>query len=73
MNAERLFRRSAPFDVCQLFSDGLEVFERPVLACASREGMDRDEIAWAATEMYLATGDPHIHEMLVKEFNPADP
>ncbi len=34
---------------------------------------DKDEILWAATEMYLATGDPVIHQMLVKEFNPCDP
>ncbi len=34
--------------------------------------MDRDEIAWAATEMYLATGNPAIHNFLKKEFDPCD-
>ncbi len=35
--------------------------------------MDNDEIAWAATELFLATKDPEIHKFLLREFNPADP
>ncbi|HYG35856.1 MAG TPA: glycoside hydrolase family 9 protein, partial [Clostridia bacterium] len=34
---------------------------------------DNDELAWAACEMYLATGDPAIHEQLRSWFDPADP
>jgi hypothetical protein len=34
---------------------------------------DQDEIAWAACEMYLATGDSDIHETLLSWFDPADP
>jgi hypothetical protein len=34
---------------------------------------DNDELAWAACEMYLATGDPTIHQLLLSWFNPADP
>ena len=34
---------------------------------------DTDEIAWAAAEMYLATGDVRYQERLMKEFDPADP
>ena len=33
---------------------------------------DHDEIAWAATEMYLATGDSRIHEKLLRTYNPED-
>lgn len=29
-----------------------------------------DELAWAATEMFLATGDPAIHAQLTAEFDP---
>ena len=32
-----------------------------------------DELAWAATEMYLATGDPAYHETLKAWFDPASP
>ena len=32
-----------------------------------------DEIAWAATELYLATGETRYHERLLKEFDPSDP
>ncbi|MBU6399069.1 MAG: glycoside hydrolase family 9 protein, partial [Verrucomicrobia bacterium] len=32
-----------------------------------------DELAWAACEMYLATGDPTYHRQLTQWFNPADP
>lgn len=35
--------------------------------------MHDDEIAWAATEMFLATGDPAIHAQLRAMFDPADP
>ena len=35
--------------------------------------MDDDEIAWAATEMFLATGEEHFHQVLLKEFDPTDP
>jgi hypothetical protein len=34
---------------------------------------DQDELAWAACEMYLATGDQSIHQKLLSWFNPADP
>ena len=34
---------------------------------------DADEIAWAATEMYLATGEERYHTLLLKEFDPSDP
>ncbi|MEW6305433.1 MAG: glycoside hydrolase family 9 protein, partial [Verrucomicrobiota bacterium] len=35
---------------------------------------DRDELAWAACEMFLATGDPSYHETLKAWFpEPADP
>ncbi|MBM4397623.1 MAG: glycoside hydrolase family 9 protein [Deltaproteobacteria bacterium] len=33
---------------------------------------DRDEIAWAATELYLATGEPRFHRLVLDEFDPAD-
>ncbi len=33
---------------------------------------DADELAWAATEMYLATGDQTIHQKLLSWFNPTD-
>lgn len=33
---------------------------------------DRDEIAWAAVEMYLATGDEAIHKNLIEQFDPSD-
>jgi hypothetical protein len=33
---------------------------------------DRDEINWAAVEMFLATGDENIHKQIIREFNPAD-
>jgi hypothetical protein len=33
---------------------------------------DKDELAWAACEMYLATGDSAIHELLLSWFDPAD-
>jgi hypothetical protein len=34
---------------------------------------DNDELAWAACQMYLATGDSSIHQMLLSWFDPADP
>ncbi|RMG43860.1 MAG: glycoside hydrolase family 9, partial [Acidobacteria bacterium] len=34
--------------------------------------MHDDEIAWAATELFLATGDPAIHADLLDHFDPAD-
>jgi hypothetical protein len=34
---------------------------------------DNDELAWAACEMFLATGDPSIHQQLLAWFNPSDP
>ena len=34
---------------------------------------DNDELAWAACQMYLATGDQSIHKLLLSWFNPADP
>ena len=33
----------------------------------------KDEIAWAATEMYLATGEERYHALVLKEFDPSDP
>jgi hypothetical protein len=33
---------------------------------------DRDETLWAAAEMYLATGDEKIHNMLLEKFDPSD-
>lgn len=33
---------------------------------------DRDEIAWAAVEMFLATGDESIHRTLVEQFDPSN-
>ena len=32
-----------------------------------------DELAWAATELYLATGDRRFHDRLLAQFDPADP
>jgi hypothetical protein len=32
-----------------------------------------DELAWAACEMYLATGDPTYQQKLIAWFNPSDP
>ncbi|MBA4147113.1 MAG: glycoside hydrolase family 9 protein [Verrucomicrobia bacterium] len=37
------------------------------------EFRDRDEIAWAACEMFLATGEAKYHDELTSRFNPADP
>jgi hypothetical protein len=34
---------------------------------------DNDELAWAACEMFLATGDANAHQMLLSWFNPSDP
>jgi hypothetical protein len=34
---------------------------------------DSDELAWAACQIYLATGDASAHQMLLSWFNPADP
>ncbi|MGI8967111.1 MAG: glycoside hydrolase family 9 protein, partial [Limisphaerales bacterium] len=34
---------------------------------------DRDEIAWAACELYLATGNPAYHNELLSSFDPSDP
>jgi hypothetical protein len=34
---------------------------------------DNDEMAWAACEIFLATGDAKAHQMLLSWFNPADP
>jgi len=33
---------------------------------------DNDEMAWAACQMYLATGDPSIHQLLLSWFDPAN-
>jgi hypothetical protein len=33
---------------------------------------DADELAWAATEMYLATGDQTIHQKLLSWFDPSN-
>ncbi len=35
--------------------------------------MDDDEIAWAATELFLATGEKKYQTLLVREFDPASP
>lgn len=35
--------------------------------------MHDDELAWAATEMFLATGSPEIHARLREWFDPSDP
>jgi hypothetical protein len=37
------------------------------------EFADRDEVAWLATELYLATGDQTYHNELLNTFDPADP
>ncbi|MEI6246831.1 MAG: glycoside hydrolase family 9 protein, partial [Acidobacteriota bacterium] len=34
---------------------------------------DRDEIVWAATELYLATGDADAHRIVLAEFDPLLP
>jgi Glycosyl hydrolase family 9/Cellulase N-terminal ig-like domain len=34
---------------------------------------DRDELAWAACELFLATGKPAYQDRLIAWFNPADP
>jgi hypothetical protein len=34
---------------------------------------DQDELAWAACEMYLATGDSSIHQKLLSWFDPSSP
>jgi hypothetical protein len=36
------------------------------------EFMHDDELAWAATELYLATGDAAFHQRLLQSFDPAD-
>jgi len=35
--------------------------------------MHDDELAWAACEMFLATGEPQYHQKLTEWFDPADP
>jgi len=35
--------------------------------------MHDDELAWAACELFLATGDSSFHQRLIARFNPADP
>ena len=35
--------------------------------------MQEDELAWAATELFLATGDPSFQDELIAHFNPSDP
>src|SRR6266446_1376602 len=35
--------------------------------------MHDDELAWAACELFLATGDVSFHQRLIARFNPADP
>ena len=35
--------------------------------------MDRDEIAWLATELFLATGEPQFHDYVRKAFDPNAP
>ena len=37
------------------------------------EFMHDDELAWAACEMFLATGDPACHQALKNWFDPSDP
>lgn len=37
------------------------------------EFMHDDELAWAACELYLATGDPAYHQKLLDWLNPSDP
>lgn len=37
------------------------------------EFRDRDEIVWAATELFLATGEAKYHTELLNTFDPADP
>jgi Glycosyl hydrolase family 9/Cellulase N-terminal ig-like domain len=34
---------------------------------------DHDELAWAACQMYLATGDPAIQKLLISWFDPSNP
>ncbi|HLJ57534.1 MAG TPA: glycoside hydrolase family 9 protein [Chthonomonadaceae bacterium] len=34
--------------------------------------MDNDEIAWAATELYLGTGEQRFHDELRRHFDPSD-
>ena len=34
---------------------------------------DNDELAWAACQIFLATGDANAHQMLLSWFNPSDP
>ncbi|MCB9799670.1 MAG: glycoside hydrolase family 9 protein [Candidatus Omnitrophica bacterium] len=34
---------------------------------------DKDEIAWAATELFLATGEQRYQKQLIESFDPADP
>jgi hypothetical protein len=34
---------------------------------------DNDEMAWAACQMFLATGDTNAHKMLLSWFNPSNP
>src|SRR5262249_18389572 len=35
--------------------------------------MDKDEIAWAGCELYLATGEDSFNQRLLNAFDPADP
>jgi len=37
------------------------------------EFMHNDEIAWAACELYLATGEDQFHQRLLNSFEPSDP
>ena len=35
--------------------------------------MDRDEIVWLATELFLATGEPEYHDYVLEHFKPGAP
>ncbi len=82
-----LFRRQFPGDAARYLKQarkGWEFLER-AWAKYGRQGAyqkithygnnfgDADEVAWAAAELYLATGEQKYHERLAGEFDPADP
>lgn len=82
-----LFRKQFPSDAARYLTQALKGWDFLEKAWAKhgREGAyqkithygngfgDHDEVAWAATELYLATGEERFHAQLLKEFDPADP
>jgi Glycosyl hydrolase family 9/Cellulase N-terminal ig-like domain len=60
------YRYNAPYQVMQ---DG--AYQK--ITAYGDDFADNDELAWAACEMFLATGDANAHQMLLSWFNPSNP